>query len=108
MEFQRSQLEITKKSLEHYSHESRPIQITPWSFWNSKLEVPGPGQRGRRGLTGCFPARGTPAARVEGRGRFTAPVRTSRCPVLGSGWAVAAARRSRAGRRRRRMAEAAL
>ena len=58
MEFQRSQPEITKKSLEHYSHESRPIQITPWSFWNSKPEVPGPGQRGNAGFDGPFPGEG--------------------------------------------------
>ena len=38
-EFQSSQLEITKKSLEHYSTESRASQTAPWSFSNSELEV---------------------------------------------------------------------
>ena len=60
MEFQRSQLEITKKSLEHYSHESRPIQITPWSFWNSKPEVPG------RSEGGAGFDRTIPASRLTG------------------------------------------
>ena len=58
MEFQRSQLEITEKSLEHYSHESRPIQITPRSFWDSKPEVPGSGQRGEARFDRPFPGEG--------------------------------------------------
>ena len=33
---------------------------------------------------------------MEGCGRFTAPVRTCRCPVSRSGWAIAAARHEQA------------
>ena len=47
-------------------------------------------------MTGQNRREGSPAARVEGCGRFTAPVRTCRCPVSRSGWAVAAARREQA------------
>ena len=59
-------------------------------------------------MTGQNWREGSPAARVEGRGRFTRPLRTCRWPGLRSGWPVAAARREQAGRRRRRTAEAAL
>ena len=34
IEFQSLQLEITKRSLKHYSSESQSIQTTPWIFLN--------------------------------------------------------------------------
>ena len=43
-------------------------------------------------MTGLYRREGSPAARVEGCGRFTAPVRTCRRPESRLGWAVAAAR----------------
>src|SRR6185436_12900224 len=55
----------------HYSYESLSIHKTPRSFWNSKPEVLGSGQRGSAGLTGGFPAR------VEGCGSFTGSRRTT-------------------------------
>ena len=35
IEFQSLQLEITKRSLKHYSNESWAMQITPWGFVSS-------------------------------------------------------------------------
>ena len=58
-EFQSLQLEITKKSLEHYSYVSRSIQTTPWGFVSFNPEVPGQTQTGETapaGLAGRFPA----------------------------------------------------
>jgi len=66
---------------------------------NSSREVFGHGQRRGAGLTGQIRRRRSPAARVEGCGRFTRPVRTCRCPGLRLGWPVVAARRGQAGRR---------
>ena len=34
------------------------IQITPWGFVSSQLEVPGPGQRGEAGFDRPFPGEG--------------------------------------------------
>ena len=58
-EFQSLQLEITKKSLEHYSYVSRSIQTTPLGFVSFNPEVPGRtkiGERAPAGLAGRFPA----------------------------------------------------
>ena len=59
MEFQRSLLEITNKSLEHYSYVSRSIQTTPLGFVSFNPEVPGRtkiGERAPAGLAGRFTA----------------------------------------------------
>ena len=79
----------------HYSYESLSTQITPWGFSNSNTDVPGRVREGRRGLTGRFPARGSPAARVEGCGSFTGSRRTP-------GWSWGAGRGSEAAARRSR------
>ena len=57
---------ITKESLEHYSTESMAIQITPWGFVSSQLEVPGPGQRGEAGFDRPFPGEGNKAWELQG------------------------------------------
>ena len=49
-----------------------------------------------RGLTGGFPVRGSPAARVEGCVSFTGARRTSGWPRVAGRGSEAAARRSRA------------
>ena len=54
-------------------------------------------------MTGQIRRRRSPAAKVEGCGRFTRSVRTCRCLGSRSGWPVAAARREQAGRRRREL-----
>ena len=85
----------------HYSYESLTTQITPWGFSNSNTDVPGRVREGRRGLTGGFPVRGSPAARLEGCGSFTGSRRTTGWSWGAGRGSEAAARRSRAARRRR-------
>src|SRR6185295_20236087 len=77
----------------HYSYESLSTQITPWGFSNSNTDVPGRVREGRRGLTGRLPARGSPAARVEGCVSFTGSRRTSRWSMVAGRGSEAAARR---------------
>src|SRR6185312_2241667 len=55
------------------------IADSPLGFFKFKTEVLGSGQRGSAGLTGDFPARGSPAARVEGCVSLTGSRRTSGC-----------------------------
>src|SRR6185312_15103632 len=55
------------------------IADNPLGFIKFKPEVLGSGQRGSAGLTGDFPARGSPAARVEGCVSLTGSRRTSGC-----------------------------
>ena len=76
-EFQSSLLEITKKSLEHYSTESRSTQITPWGFWNFKPEVLGQGRTGER-EAGRFPA----AWVAGGEGKEAREVKWARANLL--------------------------
>ena len=63
-EFQSSLLEITKKSLEHYSTESWASQTAPWGFLNFCSEVPGR-RGGQRKVRQPFPA--APVAGGEGK-----------------------------------------
>ena len=55
------------------------MQITPWVFFPFNPRSLGRVREGRRRLTGRFPARGSPAARVEGCVSLTGARRTSRC-----------------------------
>src|SRR6185369_10650926 len=55
------------------------MQITPWVFFPFNPRSLGRVREGRRGLTGRFPARGSPAARVEGCVSLTGSRRTSGC-----------------------------
>jgi len=78
------------------------MQITPWVFFPFNPRSLGRVREGRRRLTGRFPARGSPAARVEGCVSLTGARRTSGWPRVAGRGSEAAARRSRAGRRFRR------
>jgi hypothetical protein len=53
-------------------------------------------REGGAGLTGQIRRRGSPAARVKGRGSITESLRTCGSPDLGSWWPVVAARREQA------------
>ena len=75
---------------------SHGLHRQPPGFLEILTRGPRPWSERRHGVDRPKPARGSPAARVEGCGRFTAPVRTCRCPVSRSGWAVVAARREQA------------
>ena len=72
---------------------------SPLGFFEFQPRSSAKVREGRRGLTGRFPARGSPAARVEGCGSFTGSRRTP-------GWSWGAGRGSEAAARRSRAAEA--
>jgi len=59
---------ITKESLEHYSHESRPIQITPWVFLSFNPRSLARFGKGNRGGSAGSRRRVSPAARGRGLG----------------------------------------
>ena len=98
IEFQRSQQTITNKSLVNYSYVSLTTQKTPWGFSNSNTEALSRVREGRRGLTGRFPARGSPAARGNRSGGFTGSRRTSGCLESRLGWSEMGCRRRAAAR----------
>jgi len=77
----------------HYSYVSLTTQKTPWGFSNSNTEALARVREGRRRLTGRFPARGSPAARMEGGGSFTGSRRTSGCLESRLGWSEMGCRR---------------
>ena len=58
IEFQSSLLEITKRSLKHYSNESWAMRITPWGFDSSQLEALGRVREGEAGFDRPFPGEG--------------------------------------------------
>ena len=95
IEFHVSLQKLQRSPCCYYSTESRASQTAPWVSWNSNSRSSAmvreeaqrwPAKTGERGHR----------RRVEGCGRFTAPVRTCRCPVSRSGWAIAAAWREQA------------
>ena len=111
IEFQSSLLEITKRSLKHYSNESWAMQITPWGFAPSTPRSLARFGKGNREGSAGSRRRVSPAARRRGPGSYRGPRRTSRWLRDGSGWPMAAGPRAPAGGggrrwRRRRSDEA--